>query len=442
MKKALIIGAAVLGLAAAGWSGLWFLGKGEIESRLEQETARMEGQGWKLLWGERSVSGFPFGYDVALSDVIATSERTGLLIRLGDILARADGSNPDRIITDLPPRIDITLPISEAQRIADPNLPRVVNIAVDSTGLALAAEGFDPTDRTFTVIADTLAVTVDQDDMAYGVDFQTEAMTATLVSGPVAQQVVFRAGRAMTKLANAADPVDPVLTYDYQDMSVTADIAARSLRHFTDQLAANEASLISGTSVVGSQTMTLSVAGQGAPGEAARSTMTYTAGASTALFGLDAGTLTYQGDDTLVNAVMETTSPSPALKEIKGSADVYQRRISLPLPFAGATPQEGALRISVSGINPDDTLWQALDAGGVLNRAPGLVEFDVLSTLSWVRDGAGGVPLQFSNVTIEQIAIDALGARARAKGDIEILQPIGLPQGKLDIDLKGIEAVL
>lgn len=441
MKKALWIGAAILGLVAAGWSGLWYMGKGQIGSRLDQETARMEASGWKVLWGEREVSGFPFGYDVALTDVIATSEQTGLLVRLGDITAQADGSNPDRIVTVLPPKIELTMPVSEARRLADPNLPRAVQITIDSDDMVMAVEGLDPLERIVEVFASKLTVTANQEDMAYRLGLEADGMAATLKAGPGKHQLIFRADRAATLLANAADPLDPVLTYDYQDMSMTADIAARSPQHFVQQMAANVTDLLSGTFIAGSQTMTMTVAGD-VPGDENRSILSYKAGASTALFGLSEGRVSYQGDDTLIEASVKTKNQSSPTQDMSAKAAYYQRQIDVPLPMMGSDPQQSKVRVSVAGVNPDEAVWQMLDKNGVLDRSAGQVDLDVITTLRWVRDGAGGVPLEFSNITLQEFALDALGAKARASGDIEILQPIRLPHGTLDVEISGAQLVL
>ena len=140
MKKYLMIGGGVIALAAAGWSGLWFMGKSEIERRVQMEQDQLDAQGWTLSWGNQEISGFPVGYTMQMTDVAVTDRNNGILVKLGDVTAAADGSNPDRIVTSLPAEVKVTIPTRAELLALDPNLPRSIQINLASEDLVVAAE--------------------------------------------------------------------------------------------------------------------------------------------------------------------------------------------------------------------------------------------------------------------------------------------------------------
>ena len=54
----------------------------------------------------------------------------------------------------------------------------------------------------------------------------------------------------------------------------------------------------------------------------------------------------------------------------------------------------------------------------------------------------GRFPLVLSNISVNTMDLSALGGRVRASGDVEVLQPINLPLGALEIRMSNPNAVM
>ena len=51
-------------------------------------------------------------------------------------------------------------------------------------------------------------------------------------------------------------------------------------------------------------------------------------------------------------------------------------------------------------------------------------------------------PFEVSELEVKEAALDALGATVRASGSIELLQPIGLPLGTVQVGMTGVAALI
>jgi len=51
-----------IGVAAAVWSGGWFYGKSQIQSRLDTQVAEWGAQGVAVSYNALNIGGFPFSY--------------------------------------------------------------------------------------------------------------------------------------------------------------------------------------------------------------------------------------------------------------------------------------------------------------------------------------------------------------------------------------------
>lgn len=431
MKRILIIVAIVAVAAVGGWAGLWFLGKGELESRIDLEAAGMERQGWTVTWGSRTVSGFPSTYLVQLTDLAVTSRETGALVRIPDVTLRQDAEASDRLLADLPPEITVALPISEGVRAGDETLPRILNVRIDSTALTLGAMGDVQQSRAFDLTADSLSVAIDQTDFAWRMAFETDAIEAAMRPTDGGDTVIVKTARMKGELLDRQAQTRPELSAEFRDASITSFVAFPDIDDLVAAIASAEKTL-DGAFTSGSHTILItSLEGN------AEQRIDYQAGAASGLFTLAGGVLDYQAEEREVRvaATLPFLGPDPH----KAGADLYQRRLKTPV-IPTEQPVPGALRIVLGGVAADKALWDMFDPTARLDRTPAELEIDLETTQR--LNPRASLPVEFANISVKRLNLTVLGAEADVTGDVEILQPINLPLGDLNLRLTGVSRLL
>ncbi|MEM7237076.1 MAG: hypothetical protein AAF501_04545, partial [Pseudomonadota bacterium] len=95
----------------------------------------------------------------------------------------------------------------------------------------------------------------------------------------------------------------------------------------------------------------------------------------------------------------------------------------------------------------DEALWSVLDPDGEIDRAPAQLLIDTVGTMrltkpqSEMRTGEAP-PVAFGNLSVNKLDLSILGAQATARGDVEFIQPINLPQGTMTLRLKNALEVM
>jgi hypothetical protein len=69
----------LVAIAAVGWSIWWFHGRGLLQTALDNQAGAAKGRGVSLGWTSRTITGFPFRYDVTLTGFSA-GEPNGLTV--------------------------------------------------------------------------------------------------------------------------------------------------------------------------------------------------------------------------------------------------------------------------------------------------------------------------------------------------------------------------
>ena len=103
MKRAIIIGVALLALAAAGWSALWHVVAGKVEEGLDRWIAREAAAGRVWTCPERRVDGFPKQIQVTCANPAFQGRLGGRQAsgRLGTLIALGRVTDPNRVLFDL-----------------------------------------------------------------------------------------------------------------------------------------------------------------------------------------------------------------------------------------------------------------------------------------------------------------------------------------------------
>ncbi|MEM7211814.1 MAG: DUF2125 domain-containing protein [Pseudomonadota bacterium] len=443
MKKALVIGGVIAVAAVAVWSALWFAGRGQIEDRLELETARAEARGMTITWGARTIGGFPFGYDIDATEVALIHRESGVLVRIPRLSSRLDASAVQEVETHLIGEITVNLPISERNREADPRLPPVVKLMLDGDALRLVARGVTGTERSLVLLSDEFRMKVEQDDIPNRLSAVISALNATYsdtggkrVSAVQASSVDFR-----------ADGTDA----GGQEAEVTVNIAALNLTGTADlPETANLNEVIFGGKpgsvelVYTTGRLDSSATAVDATGEGGGS-FTYSGASTTGIVGMGSGRVEFQGESRENRWTVEPRQPTSPVRGTM-TAEAVQTRYSMPTGVS-ETPQPGSLRLAMIRLDGDDSFWNNLDPKAVLDRSPAELLLDVEATakLTGRIDRLGPTepfPVQLANVSVNGFDVRALGGEMSATGDVEVLQPINLPLGALDIRINKGNAVL
>jgi len=129
---------ALLLVAAAAWSAYWVWLSRETAEQMDAAAAALERGGYQLTWASRSVSGYPFRLNVALTDARFASP-SGRALSTPRLEAQATAYRPDRWVATLPAGLTIQRPLTGPTRVEG----RVIRASVVATdrGPRVAIEG-------------------------------------------------------------------------------------------------------------------------------------------------------------------------------------------------------------------------------------------------------------------------------------------------------------
>lgn len=430
MKRYLVIGAGALALGAAVWSGLWFMGRGAVEERLDARISALEAAGWAMTAQKRKITGFPLEYDVRLETVALIEAESGVLVRLPDLDLSWAMFAPDEVRAHLPESFQVDLPVRAERREANPRLPAVLRFAGTARGLVATAD-LDGTDLPV-VAADALSLVLEQED--FDIALSARADQVSLVDG-VTTSAALDLGLVNDMGPGGIARIDLTLG----DLSMTSEAVAMAVLSLGERI----------------------YTGQGAPLE-----IGYGAGSAEALFSLtgdpsgSGGQLAAGGADVsgtllvadgAVRLAADSRATSwewtPEAGASTGLLTAAATRLVLALPTVPAeTPGAAAFGLGVDALTGDDTFWATLDPNAKLERAPASLQIDLEATMRVTAplnaSRPGPPPLEVSNVLLNRASITALGASLEAEGDVEILQPIMIPLGRISVNGAGLTGLI
>ena len=158
MKKFALIAAGVVLLAAAGWSGLWFAGRGQVAERIDREISLLAVQGIEVTFEAREIGGFPFGYRITHRDVTVREPASGGVYHFPEITTEVTVTDIDRLVTRLPAKFRIDLPMPPTGRASSPEMPEVLVFDIEATDLVVVTDGLPGRGQEFGYTAQSLLV--------------------------------------------------------------------------------------------------------------------------------------------------------------------------------------------------------------------------------------------------------------------------------------------
>ncbi|MEO1492947.1 MAG: DUF2125 domain-containing protein [Pseudomonadota bacterium] len=447
MKKLMTIGAGVIALGAAGWAGLWFLGKGEVERRVELELARLQSQGWTITEEAREVEGFPFGYAVNFTNFAAVDAETGVLVRLPQVTVSAEPTAPDQLRFDLPETFQIDVPVPEERRKQDVTLPKILQMKGEARDFAVIASGAPGQGRTIDALAAELKIALDQADFPGAVWITIDGLDGGMTDQAGADTAVSRI-KADTLQVRVEDEGSgeggktSTAAFRYEAISMTASTDLSTPEALYEAIYGGADGQLDGAFQTGAIHTTMTA---GSAEDPEGGTFTYTAKSSTGIYVLESGGIDIKGEARDNTWQMEANNPA---SPVEGLVSVRQVQARYRMPMSPSEiPGDMAIRLELSGLNMNDATWASLDPKGVLPREPADLVLDLEGTVrvtkrfDTLREGEAP-PFELANLIVKDIAVSALGASAKAAGDVEMVQPVNAPQGQLQVEFSGAQALL
>lgn len=435
MRRYLAIGAGALVLVAVLWGMVWWSGRSDVERAVDEAVAGLRDRGWDVVWDSRTIAGFPFGYVVHLGEISATQAATGTTIRLPWTAAETQGR--DSIVLRMPDSFSVEMP---AQGVAGPaagaepdTLQRLTATAeADALVIVLAQDG------TVELTADRLSWAWEDPSSGATVGQSIEALEATSVPEPPGGR--YRAQAAaldMEASLQGGEGTGSTVSAAMRDLALEGSATVPSPGALAEMLYAGAPGQAVGSLTAGSIEMRV-VSTAEAPG-----TLDWRAEGLSGNATLTSGRMELQGESR--GNAWSLSSPAMPLQGTL-TAPLAQATYAVPMAPSGR-PDEMAIRLLIQDVAADEALWATLDPGGTLPRDPATLLVDVTGTMrvteriDRLRPGAEP-PFEVSTLNLRELSASALGAAANATGQIEILQPVGVPLGEIQVGATGLGTLI
>ena len=442
MKKILAIAFAVVVVAVAIWTASWLLGRSKIETGIEDQLARADTQGWSVTIGERSIRGFPSAYVIEMTDVAAVRRADGLLIRLPSLVMDWSPDEAGRVEARLPDTFSVQMPVPEAVRLADEALPPMLRLDGEAEAAALFVVGPGTDTRSFDFSASKFILRLDQEDFAGRVALELSGLDGHAAAG-AADKAAITADNLELRIANTPDQgAKGELDLALAGLSLDGSASPAEREALWETLFGGRpgGAELAWTISDGDASVVLTDTPDGSDGR-----FEWAGRGMTGLATLTPGAVEVTAESTGSELA---SAPGDAANPLRGRIRAEQSKFYLRMPTApDAMPGQGALRLGWEGVTADDVLWGYFDPGKALDRSPISLELDTEITMRLTRRidrGRPGdaPPFEPSNLIVNRVAVQALGATAETSGDIEFVQPVMLPVGELAGRAEGLSGLI
>ncbi|MEL7465215.1 MAG: DUF2125 domain-containing protein, partial [Pseudomonadota bacterium] len=167
-------------------------------------------------------------------------------------------------------------------------------------------------------------------------------------------------------------------------------------------------------------------------------------GALEGVFSIIDGRIRYavKADATDVTMAFGAPSPFPG-----GKVTFGDMAFDLTAPMRKADgPQPYKMTMNVAGVEMDEAIWAAFDAGGAIPRGPIALNIDIggaARVLFGIGENTfGQTPLDVETLEIRDVSLEGMGVAAAATGALEIAGDASQPEGDVRLDVWGAFALL
>lgn len=438
MKRTPLIFGGLVGVAAL-WSGAWYAGKTfYVEPRADEAVEQLRSGAVFFSFDRRTVSGFPFGYDiayemVAMSDVSLLWRWTAPLIRLETGVADAGA---------------MTVTASESSvLVLEPQLmgaadgsPMVFDIV--SEGLSATLSG--NADESEALIS-AVGVTMTQKEGASvisGGKAELSDVQAKVESWPEAgdYRADVNVGRLSINYRFSRDGVNETSSSsELTGIQIGIETRALSGGDLGEFLANNgEASFkIEAEAYNGTASST------GGPSDPPVSII-HESGEMVAEASIVEGRARYASVVSSIDTKVDVQAPGP-LSKLAFVMDKLDMSVEMPLQQADEA-QPYVMGLEVDDMKVDEAVWGTLDPLGKLDRSA--MQFEVEITggarvlTDFLSDHLAQSPIDLETFVIKELELEALGAKMEAEGAFEIAGDASRSDGEMEVSVEGGFALL
>lgn len=438
MKRTpLILGG--LAAAAALWSGAWFVGKMfVIEPRADAAVEQLRSGSVFFSFDKRSISGFPFGYDVAY-EMVAVSDASDLWRWTAPLL---------RLKTGVADGGAITATLSKSSvLVVEPKL----------------VGGVDGSPLVFDIVSDDLVATIVGDTAKTEISVEAAGVTMTQKEGAsVISDGKASLGKLSAVVETRAEAGDYLADVDAEGLSLTYRLSpdgvneTSNLSEMTGIEIDVETRALSGGDLgellfndgavsirFAAKTYRGTAASSGGP-SAPPVSIIHTGGETIAELSIADGRARYAGVVRDIDTKIDIQAPGP-LSKLAFVAKKLDTSMEMPLKQADE-PQPYAIVLELDDLEIDPSIWASFDPQQKLNRSAIKLEVEFSGGARVLTDFRGAQlsqsPIDLETLEIKELELEALGAKAEATGAFEIAGDASRSDGAMELTVEGGFALL
>ena len=435
MKPLPLVAALAVG-ASALWSVGWFVGKSVIvEPEADRAVENIRAGRLFFSYGERTIGGFPFGYDVAYHDVAVSDSSTSWKWTVPELHVATGVTDSGTLTLTTSPRS--ALELSTGATAGPPTVFQIdstelaVHLTRDATGSAnISAQA-----------AEIAAVQKGAGGLITGGRFVLGGMMLEQqAASDVAGELTMNATSLEIAYRMSADGV----TETWSE-STSHDVVLRSVYDFSGYDPAAPFMFLTNGGAL-EVTMTAG-SGEGRSGSTGGPSSPpfkaeFETGGATVRAAVGKGRLTYGGtaEGGRFDIAYEQGGPMPSMAFEMGDVAVDFSMPTDPSP----DPQPYTLLIDVAGVQVDEALWSQIDPAAALPRDPMSMRLDFGGDARIFRDlmelqsaNRGGPPIELETLTLRDTRLAALGASISVTGELDVRGVAARPDGNLTVVIDG-----
>lgn len=433
-------------LAGVGILGYRSLGVSQIETRLEQITLLAAARGHEVIYADSEITALPWQHEIVLNEVILRSKGGTFTVRFPRLVGEYFLTESDSFTVTLPPAFVIEYvdgARADAGEVDESAEPRIVQVDLDAEAARIVLSELDTVRPVITLTGDSL-VAAHTLEPPHG----DGALALELAGFDLRSPVPTNAAEPVVELAGQIDFADfgmalqnalgqtVVTEAQYEDLRITGSLELE--RKSAPGIPAMTVNIGAGRSL---SAYAVKSGPEGGPEirPGAAGSVTATSGATSTIVKLADGQLEFRAES---SANRFDLVPEDDSVKFRGGLGLDNADIVYKAPLEAVEQmQPFEAKLALSGLEPDETLWSALDSDGKIDRSRVDIVADLDGTMR-VRDvpvaGTSQKIPEFGNVRINRVDLEGLGASASLRGAVEVLQPINQPIGTVTVEMSNV----